>query len=141
MKMITLCLAVLTITGIAMAQKLSSTKVPAAVKDALLRKYPNAAKVTWENEKGNYEANWGGKSGEDMSVQYAPNGSFLEQVVAISPDKLPASVTAYIKKHYKGIKISEAGKVTNAKGATMYEAEIKGKDFIFNEKGDYIKKD
>ncbi|WP_419801228.1 PepSY-like domain-containing protein [Mucilaginibacter sp.] len=129
------------ITGLAMAQKVKSAAVPAAAKTALMKKYPAASHITWEKEKGNFEANWGGKSGEDMSVQFTPAGEFLEQVVAISPNKLPAGVAVYVKQHYKGAKITEAGKVTDAKGATMYEAEIKGKDLVFNEKGSFLKTD
>lgn len=129
------------VLGMANAQKVKSEKVPAAVKTALTAKYPTAVKVTWEKEKGNYEANWGGKSGEDMSVQYTPEGSFVEQVVAISPFELPAGVAEYVKQHYKGVKITEAGKVTDAKGTLMYEAEVKEKDLVFDEKGNFLKKD
>jgi hypothetical protein len=130
-----------TISGMAIAQKVKGTTVPEVVKSALMKKYPEAAKVTWEKEKGNFEANWGGKSGEDMSVQYTPDGSFVEQVVAISPNELPTGVAAYVKQHYKGVKITEAGKVTDAKGTTMYEAEVKGKDLVFDEKGNFLKID
>jgi formylmethanofuran dehydrogenase subunit C len=42
---------------------------------------------------------------------------------------------------YKGAKIVEAGKVTNAAGTHMYEAEIKGKDLIFDENGNFLKED
>ncbi len=129
------------VLGIANAQKVKSTDVPAAAKSALMTKYPNAAKITWEKEKGNFEANWGGKSGEDMSVQYTPDGAFVEQVEAIKPAVLPSGVAAYVKQHYKGAKITEAGKVTDAKGATMYEAEVKGKDLIFDDKGNFLKVD
>lgn len=133
----------LAITGVAIAQKVKSANVPAGVKTALSSKYPASAtaKVTWEKEKGNFEANWGGKSGEDMSVQYTAAGEFVEQVVAISPSELPAGVGAYVKQHYKGVKITEAGKVTDAKGTIMYEAEIHGKDLIFDEKGNFMKID
>jgi hypothetical protein len=140
-KIILSLLMALTVTGIAIAQKVKSAVVPAAVKTALSAKYPAAAKVTWEKEKGNFEANWGGKSGEDMSVQFTPDGTFVEQVVAISPSELPAGVAAYVKQHYKGVKITEAGKVTDAKGATMYEAEVNGKDLVFDEKGNFLKID
>ncbi|SDT63580.1 Putative beta-lactamase-inhibitor-like, PepSY-like [Mucilaginibacter mallensis] len=129
------------ITAMAIAQTVKSADVPAAVKSALMKKYPQAAKVTWEKEKGNFEANWGGKSGEDMSVQFTPGGEFVEQVVAISPAELPAGVAAYVKQHYKSAKITEAGKVTDAKGTLMYEAEVKGKDLLFDEKGDFLKQD
>lgn len=113
--------------------------VPAAVKSSLSKKYPEATKVTWEKEKGNYEANWGGKSGEDKSVQFTPSGEFIEIVNAIQVSELPAPVAVYIKQHYKGAKITEAGKVTDAKGKTTFEAEVHKKDIVFDETGKFIK--
>ena len=64
------------------AKTANSLEVPAVVKQGLAKKYPNASKVTWEKEKGNYEANWGGKSGEDTSVTFTPAGEFVEEVDA-----------------------------------------------------------
>jgi len=129
------------LSGGSFAQDLKSKDVPAGVKEALAKKYPNAGKVSWEKEKGNYEANWGGKSGEDISVQFTPSGTFVEEVDAIPVSLLPPAVAAYIKAHYNGAKIKEAGKVTDAVGRKMFEAEIKGKDLIFNESGKFIKMD
>src|SRR5436309_11814581 len=108
-----------------MAQDLKCSAVPSVVKTALSRKYPEAAKVSWEKEKGNYEANWGGKSGEDNTVVFTPAGSFVEIVQVIPVSALPAAIAPYIAAHYKGAKIKEAGKVTPASGKTMYDAEIK----------------
>jgi hypothetical protein len=129
------------IAGNVMAQDLKSSAVPSVVKTALAKKYPEAAKVSWEKEKGNYEANWGGKSGEDNSVVFNPSGTFVEIVKAISISELPKSIAPYVAAHYKGAKIKEAGKVTDAAGKTMYEAEIKGSDLIFDENGNFLKKD
>jgi hypothetical protein len=123
------------------AQRLKDADVPATVKSALMKKYPSAARVTWEKEKGNYEANWGGKSGEDNSVMFMPDGIFVEEVVAIPVSSLPAGVASYVKAHYSGAKITEAGKVTDAHGKTRYEAEVKKKDLLFDEKGDFIRID
>jgi hypothetical protein len=117
----------------------SKVNVPQVVKIALSKKYPNASKVIWETENGNYEANWGGKSGEDNSVQFTPDGQFIEIVKAIPINELPEPVILYVNKHYRGSKISEAGKVTDAAGKTSYEIEIKGKDVIFDENGKFIK--
>jgi len=133
--------AIIFCTGALNAQDLKAKDVPAAVKEALTKKYPEATKVSWEKEKGNYEANWGGKSGEDNSVQFTPTGVFIEIVKAIKITDLPKKITPYIKEHYNGAKIREAGKVTDASGKTMYEAEIKGKDLIFGEGGNFIKQD
>jgi hypothetical protein len=121
------------------SQKLRSSEVPSAVKTNLLKKYPAAKDVTWEKENSNYEANWGGKSGEDNSVQFTPSGEFIEYVRAIPVSQLPKSVSEYVKTHYKGAKITEAGRVTDAKGKTSYEAEVNRKDIVFDEKGNFVK--
>ena len=122
------------------AQDLKAKDVPAVVKEALAKKYPKATKVSWEKEKGNYEANWGGKSGEDTSVQFTPAGAFVEEADAIPVSQLPANIAQYVKAYYNGAKIREASKVTDAAGHKMLEAEIKGADLLFDEKGSFIKK-
>ncbi len=123
------------------AQDLKSANVPAVVKSALEKKYPESKNVSWEKENGNYEANWGGKSGEDNSVMFTPSGTFIEIVKAIPVSKLPGEVAPYIKAHYRGAAISEAGLVTDASGKVTYEAEVKGKDLIFDENGKFLKAD
>ena len=125
--------------GCAMAQDVKAKDVPAVVKDALVKKYPAATKVSWEKENGNYEANWGGTSGEDNSAQFSPAGAFVEYVKAIKVSELPAAVVAYVKQHYPGVTIKEAGKVTDAAGATSYEAQVKGKDLVFDANGNFVK--
>ncbi len=131
------------LSNISLAQKEKEInkriKVPSTVMSAFAVKYPGASKVTWEKEDGNYEANWGGKSGEDNSVQFTPGGNFIEMVTAIPVNQLPSPVIVYVKKHYKGAAITEAGKVTDANGKIFYEAEVKKKDFLFDLNGNFIK--
>ena len=136
----TITLASLFMFG-AFAQDLKTADVPANVKSALMQKYPETAKakVSWEKEKGNFEANWGGKSGEDNSAMFTPSGSFLEIVKAIPVSQLPASVLTYVKEHEHGAKIKEAAFVTDSKGTVTYEAEIKGKELIFDKDGKFLK--
>ena len=136
---ITLLLAVL--FAKVQAQNIRAKDVPAIVKEALAKKYPTAAKVSWEREKGNYEANWGGKSGEDTSVQFTPDGVFVEEVNAIAVSQLPANVALYVKSRYNGAKIKEAGKVADVSGKHFFEAEVKGKDLIFDVNGNFVKVD
>ncbi len=131
--------ALLTAALISNAQDLKTKEVPATVREALQKKYPKAVKVSWEKEKGNYEANWGGKSNEDNSVQFTPGGDFIEIVNAIPVSSLPKNAVEYIKKNYHLAKITEAGKITDAKGMTYYEAEVNRKDLLFDEKGNFIK--
>ena len=125
----------------ASAQNLKTAQVPATVQSELLKRYPEAshAKVNWEKEKGNYEANWGGKSGEDNSALFTPAGTFIELVKAIPVTQLPATAIDYIQKHENGAKIKEAGLITDAQGVATYKAEIKGKELIFDKSGNYLK--
>ena len=68
------------------------------------------------------------------------NNKTVSEVEAIPVSQLPSNAL-YVAKHYNGAKITETGKVTDASGKHMFEAEIKGKDLIFDEKGIYIKTD
>jgi len=121
----------------------SHLNVPAVVKKANMEKYPESKtqKITWEKEKGNYEANWGGKDGEANSVQYTPSGQFLEIVKEIPVKDLPKGITTYAKEHYKTTKFGDVGKVLDAQGKTSYEVEIHGKDVIFDENGNFVKEE
>ncbi|HET7115208.1 MAG TPA: hypothetical protein VFI29_01875 [Hanamia sp.] len=117
--------------------------VPVVVKKANMEKYPESKThhVTWEKEKGNYEANWGGKDGEANSVTYTPSGKFVEIVKEIPVRDLPKGITAYAKEHYKTTKFGDVGKVLDATGKTSYEVEIHGKDVLFDENGNYVKEE
>lgn len=115
--------------------------MPSIVRTNLLKNYPTAKNVVWEKEKGNYEANWGGKSREDNSVQFTPSGGFVEYVKAIPVNQLPKAVSEYVKSHYIGAKITEAGKVTDAQRKISYEAEVNKKDIVFDEKGNFVKEE
>jgi hypothetical protein len=141
MKKTTVLFAACLIALGASSQDLKEKDVPSVVKTALTKQFPAAAKVSWEKEKGNYEANWGGRSGEDNSAQFMPSGAFVEIVRAIPVTSLPAGVGPYVSAHYKGAKIKEAGKVTDASGKESYEAEIRGKDLIFDLNGNFVKED
>lgn len=117
--------------------------VPAAVKKANMKKYPESKihHITWEKEKGNYEANWGGKDGEANSVTYSPRGEFIEIVKEIPVKDLPKGVFTYVDEHHKGAKFGDVGRVTDAQGKTFYEVEIHGKDVIFDENGNFVKEE
>lgn len=115
--------------------------VPAVVKRANMDKYPESKTyhITWEKEKGNYEANWGGKDGEANSVTYTPSGTFVEMVKEIPTKDLPKGALSYVQEHYKTSRFGDVGKVLDAHGKTSYEVEIHGKDVIFDENGNFVK--
>jgi len=118
---------------VANAQKLSAEKVPATVKTAFAKLHPGT-KVNWEMEKKNYEAGFTA-SGKESSEVYTPTGVLLETEVTIKSSELPAPVLAKLK----GMKIAEAAKITKADGTVNYEAEVKGKDLLFDANGTSVK--
>lgn len=121
----------------ACAQKLDESKVPAAAKAAFAKQYPGIS-AKWEKEAGNYEVNFK-QNGATMSALYDANGSIKETEMDIKVADLPASVLAYVKDHYKGKSIKEGAKITKADGTVNYEAEVDGKDVIFDATGKFLK--
>jgi hypothetical protein len=119
------------------AQKIDASKVPAAVKAGLSKQYPGVT-AKWEKETGKYEANFK-QNGNTMSVLFEVNGTMIESEMDITIASLPASVLAYVKDHYKGKTIKEGAKITKANGTINYEAEVDGKDVIFDVNGKYLK--
>ncbi|MGL2986370.1 PepSY-like domain-containing protein [Flavobacterium sp. RSSA_27] len=124
----------LVLSTIAFAQKVKDTKVPEIVSKSLISKYPCAKKVKWDKEENNYEASFVINKTEN-SVLFNANGKIIETEVEITAVQLPKSIVNYISKNYKNQKVKEAAKIISEKGIVTYEAEIKGKDLLFDENG------
>lgn len=138
MKKSLIVLAALLVCIAASAQKVKEKNVPAVVKEAFTKTYPTAEDVEWEKEGSNYETEF--ELGEtDYSVLYDASGNVIETEVEIATDQLPEKVKDYITANYKNKKIKEAAKITNAGGTVTYEAEVDGKDLIFDAQGNFIK--
>lgn len=65
--------------------------------------------------------------------------TLLETEVEIELNQLPKGVLENVKANYKGQKLKDASKITDAKGSVIYEAEIKGKALFFDSNGEFIK--
>lgn len=125
-------------TSVANAQKISSAKVPESVRTSFAKTHPKVSKVSWELEKGNYEAGFT-INGEETSELYNTSGVLLESETEIKVASLPSGILPYVKTHYKGASVGEAAKITRNNGEVNYEAAIKGKDLIFDGKGNFLK--
>ncbi|MCW3117182.1 MAG: hypothetical protein JWM28_1264 [Chitinophagaceae bacterium] len=136
-QLLILVLAITTLTVAACAQKLDASKVPAAVKTAFAKQYPGVT-AKWEKEKSNYEAGFK-QNGTSISVLYDANGTMTESETDIKISDLPPTVLAYVKEHYKGKSIKEGAKITKADGTVNYEAEVNGKDVMFDADGKFLK--
>ncbi len=111
--------------------------VPASVKSAFQKSFPGITVKKWDKEDGGYEANFN-KDGKTMSATFDANGNWQETETDIKVSELPSAVSNYIKANYKGARIKEAAITETAKGK-MYEAEVKGKDLLFDMQGRFLK--
>ena len=135
-----LLMSVMAITAIvcaANAQKVHAKKVPAAVKASFARQYPGIT-ASWEKEEGKYEAGFD-HNGHEMSALFETTGAMTESEMEIKVNELPAPVMQYINAHHKGAVVKEAAKITKATGEVNYEAEVRGKDLIFDATGKFLK--
>lgn len=104
---------------------------PAAVVTAFQQKFPNAKHLDWGKEKnGDWEAEF--EEGEvEMSANFSAAGQWLETETEIKVSELPAPVQSALT----GKNVKEAAKILRADGSTVYEAEVKHEDFIYDANG------
>jgi len=140
MRKATILLASMFAVTFANAQKISDKEVPTVVKNTLQKSYPNAKEIKWEKEKANYEAEFEVDE-TDYSLLIDVSGNILETEIEIKIHELPAKAKEYVSKNYAGQKIKETAKIADSKGVVTYEAEIKGKDLIFDSNGNFIKEE
>jgi hypothetical protein len=140
MKTIMLTLAVFLGINQLNAQKIKEADVPVPVKKTVASHYSTIKEVKWEKEGGNYEAEFDLNKTE-ISVLIDPQGNLIATETEIKIDELPQPVAPYITKNIKDQKIKEASKIIDAKGIVTYEAKAGDVDYIFDAKGNFIKKE
>ncbi|MBT2619561.1 MULTISPECIES: PepSY-like domain-containing protein [Chryseobacterium] len=138
MKKLVVLLTVIAGAVLIHAQKIQHKSVPVSVTSALQKQYPEAKKVKWEKEKDNYEAGFLSK-GLEQSVLFNASGNIIETEVPINVNALSASIKQFILKNYPNQKIKEAAKIKDSKGIITYEAEVNGKDLIFDNDGKFLR--
>lgn len=111
---------------------------PAAVKATIARLYPTVKNVKFDKENGDYEAGFK-HNGKSMSVVLDAKGTVKETETEISISALPAAVRDYVAKQMPGKKIKEAAEIVDANGTKKYEAEVGGKDLMFDTSGKPLK--
>ena len=74
-----------------------------------------------------------------MSTVIDKSGTIVETEIQISVSELPVVVRDYMKKNYPGLKIEDAARIVRSNGEVNYEAEVHGKDVVFDVNGKFIK--
>jgi hypothetical protein len=122
----------------------SQSEIPAAVKDAFQKDFPDVKDASWKAENSDFEAEFM-LNGTECSANYDKTGHRMEVEITINSDQLPKAALDYINKNYQNCQIHEASKITNDKNVITYEAEIKindkSKDLLFDDNGKYLSKE
>ncbi len=136
MKKFIFMIAVLAIAQSGFSQKrLWTRQVPQAVKSTFAEKFPNTKAWKWELEKGNYEAAFHSADKVEMSATFSPTGVWVDTEHEIKISALPEPILNALK----GKTIKEASEIQRADGSTIYEAEVGGKDLLFDAAGNSVK--
>jgi len=110
------------IVGIACATP-DKDKVPQAVKDAFMKKFPTAKKVDWEKES---ETEWEAEfkmDKIDYSANFLQDGTWKETEHEIEISDVPANVMASLKSNFPGYDIEES-EISETATGMVYEFEI-----------------
>jgi Putative beta-lactamase-inhibitor-like, PepSY-like len=145
MKKIMLLGLVCLLSSLAHAQKPKEIEVPAAVKTAFAKRFPQAKKVEWSMENASeYEAEYE-LSGTEQASNFDASGNWLVTETEIKKSELPSSVQAAIAKQFAGYKIEEPEKGETSDIEMFYEVELaKGKikyEVQFSPDGKVLKKE
>ncbi len=112
---------------------------PSAVANSFAKRFPNTTVKKWDKEGEKWEANFI-KEGKTMSATFTSNGTWEETETDIKISELPTAVADYVKANYKGANIKEAAVIERG-NQKMYEAEVKGKDVLFDTNGKFLKEE
>jgi len=115
------------------AQKMTADKVPSAVKEGFAKNYAKAKGAKWNKEEADYEVSFK-MDDKDMSVVFDGKGLEKEVEKDIKFSELPSRVQAALK----GKKVKESAIIQKG-GKIFYEAQVGGKDLLFEENGKKVK--
>ena len=121
-----------------MAQSLQTAAIPKVVQDKVKSMYPGSTIKKWEKEGNDYEAGLV-ESGVPTSVVLDSRGTVKEIESRIQPELLPKEAQMHIAAQHPGKPIAEAAKIVFPSGKVLYEAEIGGKDYLYDAAGAPVK--
>lgn len=138
MKKLILLLAAATITSFTFAQKIEDKDVPAAVKTAFQKKYPNAKNAEWQKSGKHYKAMFENDNSQIAEILDG-SGKMIKSNMKIKETDLPTKASQHISKQHPGEETKEMEKVIDGKGVVTYEVRMKEKNYYFDADGNFVK--
>jgi hypothetical protein len=105
----------------------AQTKVPEKVQSAFNGKFPKATQVKWEEDDGEFEAEFIIDS-VNYSANFSEKGKWLETETTITFDALPDAVKKVVKDGFKDNEIKSVYLVEDSEGLVYYEVDVLKKD-------------
>jgi uncharacterized protein YjiK/uncharacterized membrane protein YkoI len=102
------------------------TDLPDAVKVRFTETYPTAAKIDWDVEQDNYEAEFE-VSGRERTALFSAEGTLLRYTEEIEEQYLPDAALEEIRANFEQYKLDEVHRVQENKN-TFYEVELEQND-------------
>ncbi|WP_235297931.1 PepSY-like domain-containing protein [Portibacter marinus] len=104
------------------AQDDLSTNVPEAVTTAFETKYVDATDVFWEEEDGNWEAEFL-LADQEYEATFTIDGSWLKTEQEVEIEDVPATITTALEADIPGFEIEEAD-ITETPSGKFYELDL-----------------
>ena len=144
MNKVTIIIIAIMVYTNAIAQKITTEKVPTKASSAFKAKFPAAKQESWSIESpGIYEVEFinGAKT---QSAEFDETGNWLETETKMDFKQMPLPVTQAFTKQFEGFKIQEANEVETPRQSITYEiVGVKGKEgyeVLFTAEGELLKK-
>lgn len=119
------------------AQPISEKDVPQKVKASFSKMFPAAALTSWNKKGTEFEANFFSFH-KNCSAIFTEDGKWTERRTIIPPATLPPITKKYLKKHYRGMLVKNAAKITKAIKEVQYEVTLSGKKLFFDRNGIFL---
>lgn len=120
-----------------LAQTVPVSKIPALVQAGFSKNYPTVTKLKWDKEDKDFEASFSLEN-RKISVLLNAKGDILETEEEVSKNAIPPAAIEYVQKMYPKSSIKETAKITKQSGEVVFEVEVKGKDLLFDAKGNIL---
>jgi hypothetical protein len=119
------------------AQKLETSKIPVLAQSTFAKTYPTITDVKWENQDGNYKANFTDGPTKIRAV-FNDKGERIQTEYPMEVKQTPGVITRYIEQNYKGEKIESLTRIDKPGTPPNYLTVVNGKNLLFGPNGQFI---
>jgi len=146
MKKVMIALVISSLFGsAAIAQKITTDKVPVLIYRSFKSRFPASNQESWEKvSNAVYEVDFFNER-KKQSASFDTSGAWRQTETEIMLNQLPRVVNAAFNKQFGGFTVQETTEVETADKGTLYELIInkgtEGYEVQFSAKGELLKKD